>query len=666
MNWLTNVVRPKIRNILRRETPENLWIKCPDTGQLVFYKDVEANQFVIPGSNYHMRMGAVARLKSIFDNETWYDVALPEVTADPLKFRDERQYADRIKDARAKTGLNDAIKVGYGKLEGAGVVIAVQDFDFMGGSLGMAAGEAIVRGLELAVEKKSPFIVFAASGGARMQEGILSLMQMPRTTVGVQMLREAKLPYIVVLTNPTTGGVTASYAMLGDVQIAEPGALIGFAGARVIEQTIREKLPDGFQRAEYLKDHGMVDMVVHRHELRPTLARLCRLLTKSPALETALEARQPHGHRPGARSSRRRTRRRLRPTRERCLPPNRAAARRIDRAAVDAASEAASISALERMQRLLERLDHPERKLPPVIHVAGTNGKGSTIAYLRAILEAAGLRVHVYTSPYLVRFNECFRIGCAGGGVLVGDDELRAALRTLRARQCAARRSRCSRSKTAAAFCLFAQHPADVVLLEVGLGGRLDATNVIETPLASVITPVSMDHTEFLGDTLTAIAGEKAGIIKRGVPVICAEQARGSDGRDRAAGEAHARAAACGRPAMARQCRARAAGLSGRARPARSGGAEAVRPPSVRQCRPCDRDAARAGAGSGSHRRRSRPASSTPNGRRGCSGWRRARWSIRRRRAASSGSTAGTMPMAAASRRRRSAISRSGCRARWC
>src|SRR3979490_2351707 len=278
MNWLTNVVRPKIRNSLRRETPENLWIKCPDSGQLVFYKDVEANQFVIPGSNYPMRMGAVARLKSIFDNETWFDVALSGVTADPLKFRDERRYADRIKDARARTGLNDAIKVGYGKLEGAGTVIAVQDFDFMGGSLGMAAGEAIVRGLELAVEKRAPFIVFAASGGPRMQEGILSLMKM---------LRETKQPYIVVLTNPTTGGVTASYAMLGDVQIAEPGALIGFAGARVIEQTIREKLPEGFQRAEYLKDHGMIDMVVHRHDLRPTLARLCRLLTKSPAVETA-------------------------------------------------------------------------------------------------------------------------------------------------------------------------------------------------------------------------------------------------------------------------------------------------------------------------------------------------------------------------------------------
>jgi acetyl-CoA carboxylase carboxyl transferase subunit beta len=293
MNWLTNVVRPKIRNILRRETPENLWIKCPDSGQLVFYKDVEANQFVIPGSNYHMRMGAVARLKSIFDNETWFDVALPEVQADPLKFRDERKYVDRVRDARTRTGLNDAVKVGYGRLEGAAVVVAVQDFDFMGGSLGMAAGEAIVRGLELAVEKKAPFIVFAASGGARMQEGILSLMQMPRTTVAIQMLREAKLPYIVVLTNPTTGGVTASYAMLGDVQIAEPGALIGFAGARVIEQTIREKLPDGFQRAEYLKDHGMVDMVVHRHELRPTLARLCRLLTKSPAPQTEAKPAAP-------------------------------------------------------------------------------------------------------------------------------------------------------------------------------------------------------------------------------------------------------------------------------------------------------------------------------------------------------------------------------------
>ncbi len=283
MNWISNVVRPKIRNFLsRRESPENLWIKCPESGQLVFFKDVETNEFVIPGSNYHMRMGAAARLKSIFDDQTWGDIAVPEVAADPLKFRDERRYVDRLKDARAKTELVDAIKVGFGTLEGLPVVVGVQDFDFMGGSLGMAAGEAVIAGLEAAVVRGTPFIMFAASGGARMQEGILALMQLPRTTVAVQKLREAKRPYIVVLTNPTTGGVTASYAMLGDVHLAEPGALIGFAGPRVIEQTIREKLPDGFQKAEYLRDHGMVDMVVHRHELRTTLANLCRVLTKAP------------------------------------------------------------------------------------------------------------------------------------------------------------------------------------------------------------------------------------------------------------------------------------------------------------------------------------------------------------------------------------------------
>ena len=283
MNWIANVVRPKIRSFLRREVPENLWIKCPETGQLVFSKDVEANQFVIPGSNYHMRMSAAARLKSMFDNETWFDIAVPEVPSDPLKFRDERRYADRLKDARAKTGLNDAVKLGYGRLDGFAAVIGVQDFDFLGGSLGMAAGEAVIKGLDTAVEKGCPFVMFAASGGARMQEGILSLMQLPRTTIAVQRMRQSRKPYIVVLTNPTTGGVTASYGMLGDVHIAEPGALIGFAGPRVIEQTIREKLPEGFQKAEYLRDHGMVDMVVHRHQLRATIAKLCRLLMRAPA-----------------------------------------------------------------------------------------------------------------------------------------------------------------------------------------------------------------------------------------------------------------------------------------------------------------------------------------------------------------------------------------------
>jgi acetyl-CoA carboxylase carboxyl transferase subunit beta len=283
MNWISDVVRPRIKTLFKRESPENLWIKCPDTGQMVFHKDVEANRFVIPGSNHHLRVTATDRLKITFDEGKWLDVPLPEAATDPLKFRDEKRYVDRLKDARSKTGQQDAFKVGYGRVDGLPLTIAAQDFHFMGGSLGMAAGEAFIRGAETAIEKGTPYVVFAASGGARMQEGILSLMQLPRTTVAVRRLRERALPYIVVLTNPTTGGVTASYAMLGDVHIAEPGALIGFAGPRVIEQTIREKLPEGFQRAEYLRDHGMVDMVVHRNDMPMTLARICRLLTRAPA-----------------------------------------------------------------------------------------------------------------------------------------------------------------------------------------------------------------------------------------------------------------------------------------------------------------------------------------------------------------------------------------------
>jgi acetyl-CoA carboxylase carboxyl transferase subunit beta len=290
VNWINSVVRPKIRNILRKkDMPDNLWVKCPETGQMIYYKDLEANQFVVPGSNYHMRMSAGARLRALFDDAIYEDLPVPEVPVDPLKFRDERRYTDRLKDARGKTGLADAVLAGAGRLEGQRIVAAVQDFDFLGGSLGTAAGEAVITAMRAAVKRGTPFILFAASGGARMQEGILSLMQMPRTTVAVQELREARLPYVVVLTHPTTGGVTASYAMLGDIQIAEPGALIGFAGPRVIEQTIREQLPNGFQRAEYLYDHGMVDMVVHRHQLRGTLARICQLLThRRPERDVAL------------------------------------------------------------------------------------------------------------------------------------------------------------------------------------------------------------------------------------------------------------------------------------------------------------------------------------------------------------------------------------------
>ena len=289
MNWIKNFVRPKIRSILggKREMPENMWIKDPDSGQMVFYKDLEANQFVIPASGYHMRMAPEVRLASMFDGGVYETIAMPPAPPDPLKFRDERKYADRLKEARQKTGAEDAILAGAGTLDQLPIVIAVQDFAFMGGSLGMAAGEGIIAAMRAALSRQTPFVFFVSSGGARMQEGVLSLMQLPRTTVAVQELRQARLPYIVVLTNPTTGGVTASYAMLGDIHIAEPGALIGFAGQRVIEQTIREKLPTGFQRAEYLEDHGMVDMVVNRHQMRETVSRIARMLVKAPELKPA-------------------------------------------------------------------------------------------------------------------------------------------------------------------------------------------------------------------------------------------------------------------------------------------------------------------------------------------------------------------------------------------
>ena len=283
MNWITNYVRPKINSMLgRRDMPDNLWIKDPETGEMVFHKDLESNQYVIPSSGHHLKISAKERLRCFFDDGKYEVIENPKVTIDPLRFRDEKRYVDRLREAKAKTGLDDAILSGAGTIEGLPIVAVVQDFGFIGGSLGMAAGEAIIKGFETALEKKRPLVLFAASGGARMQEGTLSLMQLPRTTVAVDRLKEAGLPYIVVLTNPTTGGVTASYAMLGDVHIAEPGALIGFAGPRVIEQTIREKLPEGFQRAEYLMEHGMVDMVVSRLQMKETVARLLKILLKQP------------------------------------------------------------------------------------------------------------------------------------------------------------------------------------------------------------------------------------------------------------------------------------------------------------------------------------------------------------------------------------------------
>ncbi|MBB4104085.1 acetyl-CoA carboxylase, carboxyltransferase subunit beta [Allorhizobium borbori] len=289
MNWITNYVRPKINSMLGRPStvPENLWIKCPETGEMVFHKDLEENKWVIPSSGYHMKMPAKARLADLFDGGQYEAFQQPKVATDPLKFRDSKKYVDRLKDSRTKTEQDDTIVAGLGTVQGVKLVAVVHEFAFMGGSLGMAAGEAIVKAFERALSEKCPLVLFPASGGARMQEGILSLMQMPRTTVMVDLLKEAGLPYIVVLTNPTTGGVTASYAMLGDLHIAEPGAEICFAGKRVIEQTIREKLPPGFQTSEYLLEHGMVDMVVDRRDMADTLARVLTILMKQPEPKAA-------------------------------------------------------------------------------------------------------------------------------------------------------------------------------------------------------------------------------------------------------------------------------------------------------------------------------------------------------------------------------------------
>ena len=286
MNWITNYVRPKINSMFgRREVAENLWIKCPETGEMVFHKDLEQNQWVIPSSGYHMKISAKSRLGYFFDDGVYETLPQPKARQDPLKFRDTKKYTDRLREHRSKTELEDAILSGVGKVGGIEVVACVHDFNFIAGSLGVAAGEAIIAAFEAAVKRHVPLVMFPASGGARMQEGILSLMQLPRTTVAVEMLKEAGLPYIVVMTNPTTGGVSASYAMLGDIHLAEPGAEIGFAGRRVIEQTIREKLPEGFQTSEYLLEHGMIDMVVRRQDIAPTVARLLRMLTKAPALD---------------------------------------------------------------------------------------------------------------------------------------------------------------------------------------------------------------------------------------------------------------------------------------------------------------------------------------------------------------------------------------------
>ena len=287
MNWISNYVRPKINSLFsRREVPENLWTKCPECGTMLFHRELAGNLNVCTSCDHHMAISPRDRFNGLFDTGVFVEVKVPEPVVDPLHFRDQKKYPDRLRTAQKTTGEREAMLVAEGEVGRTPIIAVAQDFSFMAGSMGMYVGNAIIAAAQRAVATKRPLVLFSAAGGARMQEGILSLMQMPRTTVAVQMLKEAGLPYIVVLTHPTTGGVTASYAMLGDVQIAEPNALICFAGPRVIEQTIREKLPEGFQRAEYLLDHGMLDRVTHRKALREELVTILRMLmNQSPAIK---------------------------------------------------------------------------------------------------------------------------------------------------------------------------------------------------------------------------------------------------------------------------------------------------------------------------------------------------------------------------------------------
>lgn len=278
MNWLTDIVRPKIQKTTPKEIADNLWVKCPNCNQMLFSKELKKSMYVCTSCGHHLRLYVDKRLKMLFDDEKYTEVELPVLPDDPLKFKDSQRYTDRLKTYRKNTGSQDAVKVALGKIGGVETVVVVMDFSFMGGSMGTAVGEGIVMAADLAIKRKAPLVTVASSGGARMQEGILSLMQMARTTAAVNCLKEKGLPFVSIMADPTTGGVSASFAMLGDVNIAEKGCLIGFAGQRVIEQTIREKLPEGFQRAEYLKEHGMVDMVVDRKSMKQELEKILKIL----------------------------------------------------------------------------------------------------------------------------------------------------------------------------------------------------------------------------------------------------------------------------------------------------------------------------------------------------------------------------------------------------
>ena len=444
--------------------------------------------------------GAAERLKALFDGG-WQEYDRGLTSTDPLKFTDTKPYHKRLDASIAATGLQDAVITATGAINGIETSVAAMEYSFIGGSMGVVVGEKITRAIERAIARRLPVIIVSCSGGARMMEGALSLMQMAKISGALARLDRARLPYISVLTDPTTGGVTASFAMLGDINIAEPKALIGFAGPRVIEQTIRQTLPEGFQRSEFLLEHGMLDAVVDRREMKDVITRVLRFGRSEAPARTA--------------------------------PPALAAARRgrLGPVAPPSVTSLEFLFSLERlgmkfglenMTTICAALGHPERSFRSVI-VAGTNGKGSVTAMLSAALAAAGLRSARYTSPHLERIEERFVIGerdvaaedlasaaAARAADGRGDGRASGTLESLPTFfECA----------TAIAFELFRRAAVEVAAVEVGLGGRLDATNVL-TPMAAAITSIDFDHEALLGHTLAAIAGEKAGVIKPGIPVV--------------------------------------------------------------------------------------------------------------------------------------------------
>src|ERR1700681_4175448 len=488
MSWFEKIVPSRIKTERRsRSVPEGLWIKCPACDAVLYRAELERNLNVCPKCSHHMRIGARERLRALLDPEPISEIGAGVMPEDPLKFKDSRRYRDRLAQAQKTTRENDALVALAGQLHGEPVVACAFEFQFLGGSMGSVVGERFKRSVDFCIEQRCGLVCFTATGGARMQEALLSLMQMAKTSAALARLARARLPFISVMTDPTTGGVSASLAMLGDLNIAEPRALIGFAGPRVIQQTVRETLPEGFQRSEFLLEHGAIDMIVDRREMRDRIATLLRLLLKLPAAP-AWTARRSQASGP------------MRTLAEWLTLQESVHPKSID-------MELTRVAAVARVLGIAEPAF-------PVMTVGGTNGKGSTVAHLEALLSALGASTGMFTSPHFIRYNERIRVN----GDEVGDQELIAAFERIEAARGAITLT-FFEYNTLAALLIFAQRAVDVAVLEVGLGGRLDATNLVAADVA-VVASVGLDHRDWLGDTLELIGAEKAGIFRASKPAV--------------------------------------------------------------------------------------------------------------------------------------------------